>query len=271
MRKATIAIPPLSRQRRVAFAVLAALLVVLYGFMFFGLTSLAMGWFDDLVGVAGPVTEIGYGALVGLILTVGVASQLRHPQRRIAGLQQAALVIPSLAAGSLLARDTQNLEPLVVLVPPLALLWALHPARAELLRPAIRISPLLVAIALLGAIPLVAYALAMGAAAQELSGPPHHIQRLSTQAALAVGIELTALLAALHTPGWRIPTWSAATAVIVFGVASVLFPEHPAAVGSAWGGLAIAGGLLFAAVAEWEARRGEITAAMHTDRRAPRH
>lgn len=253
--KATIAVPPVSRQRRLAFTALAALLVVLFGIMFFGLTSLAIGWFEDLEGVAGPVTEIGYGALVGLILTVGVASQLRHPERKIAGLQQAALVIPSLAAGSLLARDTQNLEPLVIVVPALALLWALHPARAALLRPAIRISPPLVAIALLGAVPLVAYALAMGAAAQELAGPPHHVQRLSTMAALAVGIELTALLAALHTPGWRIPTWSVATALIVFGVASILFPHHPAAVGSAWGGLAIGCGLLFAAVAEWEATR----------------
>lgn len=252
--------PRVSRPRRLAFTVLAALLVVLFGFIFFGLTSLVIGWFGDLEGVAGPVTEIGYGALVGLILTVGLASQLRHPERRIAGLQQAALVIPSLATGSVLARDSQNVEPLVILVPALALLWALHPARAEFLRPPNRISRRLLAIALLGAVPLVAYAVAMGTAAQELTGPPHHVQRLSTMAALAVGIELTALLAALRTPGWRIPTWSAATALVVFGVASVLFPDHPAAVGSVWGGLAIAGGLLFVAVAEWEARRVDLPA-----------
>ncbi len=252
-----LAISPASRPRRVAFTVLAALLVVVYGVAFFGLTTLAIGWFERREGVSGPVTEIGYGALVGLILTVGVASQLRHPERKIAGLQQAALIIPSLAGGSLLARDTQNLEPLVLIVPLLALLWALHPARAELLHPSTRISPLLVAIALIGAVPLITYALAMGAQAQQLAGPPHHIQRLSTMAALAVGIELAALLAALHTPGWRIPTWSVATALIVFGVASVLFPEHPAAVGRAWGALAIGGGLLFVTVAELEARRLE--------------
>jgi hypothetical protein len=248
------AMRPVSRQRRLAFTAWVGLLVVVFGFIFFGLTSLAIGWFGDLEGVAGPVTELGYGALVGLILTVGVASQLRRPERNIAGLQQAALVIPSMAAGSLLAWDSQNLEPLVFLIPALALLWVLHPARAVLLRPAIRMSPLLVAIALLGAVPLIAYAVAMGAAGQDLAGPQHHVQRLSTMAALAVGIELTALLAALHTPGWRIPTWSVATALVVFGGASILFPEHPAAVGSAWGGLAIGGGLLFAAVAEWEAR-----------------
>ena len=98
--------PRVSRQRRLAFTALAALMAVVFGFIFFGLTSLAIGWFQVLEGVAGPVTEIGYGALVGLILTVGLASQLRHPERRIAGLQQAALVIPSLATGSVLARDS---------------------------------------------------------------------------------------------------------------------------------------------------------------------
>jgi len=249
--------PPIasaSRRRRQAFTLWAALLVVLFGFIFFGLTSLVIAWFGDLEGVAGPVTEVGYGALVGVILTVGIASQLRHPEDRIAGLQQAALVIPALAAGSLLARDSQNVEELIFLVPALGVLWVLHPARGALVRPPTRISPRLAGIALLGAIPLVAYALAMGTAAQELTGPPHHVQRLSWMAALAVAIELTALLAALRTPGWRIPTWSAAMAVMLFGAASVLFPYHPASVGSAGGALAIGGGLLFIAVAEWEAR-----------------
>jgi len=225
--------PRVSSPRRLAFRALAAFLVVLFGFIFFGLTSLVIGWFGDLEGVAGPVTEIGYGALVGLILTVGLASQLRHPARQVAGLQQATLVIPALVAGSVLAMDSQNAEQLILLVPALGVLWLLHPARGQLLRPPIQISPVLALLALLGAIPLMAYALAMGAAAQELTG----------------------LLAAFRTPGWRIPAWSAALALGVFGVASVLFPRHPASLGTAWGGLAIAGGILFAAAGEWEARR----------------
>ena len=254
----TIESARVSRLRRVAFTVWTALLVLLFGVAFFGLTSLAIGWFDNLEGVAGPVTEIGYGALVGLILTVGLASQLRDPARKVAGLQQATLVIPALVAGSVLAMDSQNAEQVILLVPALGVLWLLHPARGQLLRPPIQISPVLALIALLGAIPLMAYAVAMGAAAQELTGPPHHIQRLSWMAALAVAIELTALLAALRTPGWRIPAWSAALALGVFGAASVLFPRHPAAVGAVWGGLAIAGGILFAAVGEWEARRSRV-------------
>jgi hypothetical protein len=249
----------MNRLRRTAFTALAGLLVVLFGVIFFGLTSLVIGWFGDLEGVAGPVTELGYGALVGLILTVGLASQLRHPERRIAGLQQATLTVPALAAGSGAARDTQNLEPLVILIPALAAVWALHPARRQFLRPPIRVRPVLLALALAGAVPLLAYAAQMGSAAQELAGPPHHVQRLSTMAALAIGIVLVAMLAALHPPGWRIPTWSAAASLMVFGAASIGYADHPGSVGPIWGGTAVLGAILFAALAEEDARRIQMS------------
>lgn len=181
-----------------------------------------------------------------------MATQLRHPERKIAGQQQAALVGPALLIGSALSSDWQNLDPLLMLIPALGVLVALHPARGEFLRPSIHVNKALLLLAVVGAIPLIAYALAMGAAAQELVGPPHHVQRLSIQAALAAGIVLTAALASLQTPGWVIPARCAAAAVILFGLASVVFPDHPAAVGSGWGIVAIAGGVLFVAVAEWQ-------------------
>lgn len=108
---------------------------------------------------------------------------------------------------------------------------------------------------IIGAVPVVAYVLDMGAQARDLVGPPHHVQRLSTMAAMALAIVLTGLLAALRTRGWRIPTWSAGTAAIVFGLASQVFPDQQGAVGRGWGGVAVAGGVLFIAVAEREVRR----------------
>jgi hypothetical protein len=71
---------------------------------------------------------------------------------------------------------------------------------------------------------------------------------------MALAIVLTGLLAALRTRGWRIPAWSASAATIVFGLASVVFPDQPGAVGRGWGGLAIAGGVLFVAAAQREAK-----------------
>lgn len=238
-----------------AFVAWAAFLVVLFGVVFFGLTSLAIAWFGTREGVAGPVTEVGYGALVGIILTVGVASQLRAPERRIAGMQQAALVIAALLLGSALAADAQNVEAAAIVFVGVGILLVLHPARAEFLRRGAGLSRPLLAITVIGAVPFVAYALEMGAQAQDLVGPPHHVQRLSTMAAMAIAIVLVGLLASLKTRGWRIPAWSAGIAAMAFGLVSAVYPDHPAAVGVGWGVAALAWSVLFIGAAEWEARR----------------
>jgi hypothetical protein len=250
-----------SRFRRIAFNTWAAILVAVYGVGFFGLTSLVLAWFEDVEGVAGPVTDLGYGVLVGIIQTTGLLVQLRGPERTIAGVQQTFLVIPALLIGSAIASDSQNLVPALILLPTIAILLALHPAREEFFRRGAAPSRTLLAITVIGAVPLGAYALDMGAQARDLVGPPHHVQRLSTMAAMAVAIVLTGLLAALRTRGWRIPAWSAGVAAIMFGLGSVVFPDQPGAVGRGWGGMAIAGGVLFIAVAEWEARRTSATVA----------
>lgn len=54
----------------------------------FGPISLVIGWFQGVEGVAGPVTELGYGALVGIILTMGLLVQLHAPEGKIAGLSR---------------------------------------------------------------------------------------------------------------------------------------------------------------------------------------
>jgi hypothetical protein len=248
-----------SRFRRIAFKAWAAILVAVFGVAFFGVTSLVIAWFEDVEGVAGPVTDLGYGVLVGIFLTTGLVVQLRGPEWKIAGVQQAFLVIPALVIGSAIAFDSQNLVPALILLPAIGILLALHPAREAVFTRGAAVSRTLLAITVIGAVPLVAYALDMGAQARDLAGPPHHVQRLSTMAAMAVAIVLTGLLAALRTPGWRIPPWSAGVAAIVFGLASVVFPDQAGAVGRGWGGVAIAGGVLFIAVAEWEVRRATAT------------
>lgn len=246
--------------RRRVFTAWAAVLVVAFGVGAFGLTTLVIGWSENREGVAGPVTDLGYGALVGLIVTVGIAVQLRSPERKIAGVQQAFLAVPALVAGSALAADAQNLVPAAILLSTLGILLALHPARNEFVGKPVAVSRPLFVVSVLAAVPLTVYSLEMGADARGLTGPPHHVQRLSTMAALAVAIVLVSFLAALRTHGWRIPAWSAGAAAAVLGLASVRFPNDPGAVGRAWGALALAGGVLFIGVAEWEARRAVSSA-----------
>jgi hypothetical protein len=55
------------------------------------------------------------------------------------------------------------------------------------------------------------------------------------------------------------PCLSAGTAAVVFGLATVVFPDQRGAEGRGWGGVAIAGGVLFITVAELERRRGKAS------------
>ncbi len=249
-----------SRSWRIAFNVWTAILVAVFGVAFFGLTSVVIAWFEDVEGVAGPVTDLGYGVLFGIILTTGLLVQLRLPERKIAAVQQTFLVIPALVVGSAIASDSQNLVPALILLPALGILLALHPSREEFFRRGAALSRTLLAITVIAAVPLIAYSVDRGAQARDLAGPQHHVQRLSTMAAMALAIVLTGLLAVLQTRGWRIPAWSAGVAAIVFGLASVVFPDQAGAVGRGWGGVAVAGGVLFIAVAEWEVRRARAYA-----------
>jgi hypothetical protein len=245
---------PVSRARRVAFLTWASVLSAATGIGLFGVTSLVLAWFegDD---PAIPVTDLGYGALVGIIITTGILVQVRGPERKIAGVQQALLGAAALLISAPLASDPQNLTPGLVMLAALGILVVLHPARRELAGPGSGLSVPLASIAGLGAIPLVGYALAMAAQARDLVGPPHHVQRLSTMVAMAIAIILVALLASFRTRGWRVSAWCAGVAAIVFGLASIAFPIHMGSAGRGWGALIVGGGALFIFTAEWQASR----------------
>ena len=249
---------PISRGRRIAFLAWVGVVTATVGIIFFGLTSLVLGWFEAEDGPMIPVTDLGYGALLGILITGGVLVQLRDSERRIAGVQQAALGSLALLISAPLASDTQNVVPGLIALAAVAVLVALHPARREFFLPGISFSPALAAIAVLAAVPFITYALSMAADARELVAPPHHIQRLATMVAMAIAVVLTGLIAAIQTRGWRIPAWCAGAAAIVFGLASTVFPTYRGSAGRGWGALALGGGLLFIAVAEgraWRQRR----------------
>jgi peptidoglycan/LPS O-acetylase OafA/YrhL len=95
----------------------------------------------------------------------------------------------------------------------------------------------------------------MGEQARELSGPPHHIQRLTTMAAMAIAVGLVSVLAAFQTRGWRICAWCVGAAALVFGLASLVFPSYRGSPGGGWGALAVGSGLLYILVAEVRAKR----------------
>jgi hypothetical protein len=81
-------------------------------------------------------------------------------------------------------------------------------------------------------------------------------------AAMAFTLALVGLLASARIRGWRISAWCAGLGVAVYGVASIVFHRLPGtdlpyagSEGTAWGIVALVGGLAFVGLTEWEARR----------------
>lgn len=247
--------------RRVAFFVWAAMLSLLFGIGFFGLTVLVLGWFEKSFGVSTPVSELSHGALAGIVITVGLLVQLRSPVRKIAGLQQAVLGILALLITALIGGRQEPLQASLLFLAAVAILVVLHPARGEFFKLGTSPTASMAAISILGAIPVVIYSVNMLAQARQFVGPPHHADRFAEMAAAVIAIVLVGILASLKTQGWRISAWSAGAASIVVGMASVVFPDAPGAVGRVWGTLAVGAGVLFLVLAELETIRSAAKSA----------
>ena len=215
-----------------------------FGIGFFGLVVLVIGWFEKPFGVSTPVSELSHGALAGIIITIGLLTQLRSPERRIAGLQQAVLGILALLVTAVIGGRQEPLQESLLFLAALSLLVILHPAREQFFKRGAGPTASLAAVAIVGAVPASVYAAFMLVQAREFIGPPHHADRFAEMAAAAIATVAVGMLASLKTPGWRISAWSAGAAAIVVGMASIVFPNAPGAVGRIWGTLAAGAGVV---------------------------
>lgn len=248
------------RVRRVAFFVWAAILSLLFGITFAGVTVLTIGlWFAGQNSDTSPVVDLGFFALGAVIIATGFVVQLRRPERKISGLQQAVVGLLALGVAGLIGGRVEPLTGSLLFLVATAILVALHPARREFFKLGARPSPRLAALSVLAAVPATAYAAAMLIQAWQ-AGPSCFFgrcaygDRFAEMAALAVAIVGAGMLAASRPGGWRITAWSVGLAAVIVGSASIVLPELPGSLGRTAGVLAVAWGVLFVAVAEWEAR-----------------
>ena len=132
----------------------------------FGLIDLVDGFTGYVDQARNQVLDVGWGAMFGVILPLGLLAQLRRPERRIAGIQQTALVAIALALAGAAGEAWWYLVLAGGVAVAFALLVALHPARQTLFARG-RLEPAMLALAAVAAVPLLVYAWRMtsGAAA----------------------------------------------------------------------------------------------------------
>ena len=258
-------VPPSGRRpRRGTFvAAWAATLAALLGLTFAGTTAVTIAlWATDAdYALTNPVVDLAFFALGGILITVGIASQVRGGP--VAGLQQAVL---ALLAFSVAGASGGRIEPFVgplVLLAAIAPLVVLHPRRRDLVAAGEGPSWPLLALALAAAVPASLYAAGMLEQARA-AGPSCFLgqcvqgDRLAEAAALAMAVVLVAALASWRTPGWRLPAWCAGVAALVLGVASWAFPGEPGAL-AAWPAAAtVFWGVALVVVAEAHGRRPRL-------------
>lgn len=261
----TVPRPPTSKGRRTTFIVLTVLFGLGLGVAGFAFLGLVAAWFstggEREVHI---VHDIAWGVVGGLLVAIPFLIQAVNPERKPAVMLGAILGVLGLLLGYGLGGVVVFLPlPLVVV----GLLWWLHPAREDVIPKGRRPQMVMAALAILAAIPLFMYALDQ--AAIQRACPPagdQHCEEFhfAGMAALAYALPLVALGASFLTRGWRIVAWLAGAASVVFGLSGLLFPDNLSSIGSSWGWVSIAGGVVFVALAEWVGRSGQAQRAGST-------
>jgi hypothetical protein len=274
------------RARRVGFGVLVSVFIMAHFFLT-PLPFAVLGWFIEEEGIRSHrVHEICFGMAFVLSLA-GLVMLLRRPERKLAQMYQVAITLWLLAAAYIVVDRAFDPIVLIFVVIP-ALLIALHPGRPLLIHPPIDLKRALVALAVVGAIPLIAFSIeefrtgfeASRIAPQALESVPddastqevdralrdatgsqeefqvaRHYGHWSAMGAFALAIAALAGIAALGIPGWALPALSSGLAAIGYGIVSLVFPEDASAAQAVWAYLSIAWGAAFVAAGQLERRR----------------
>jgi hypothetical protein len=245
-----------SNGKRIAFKVLSALFAAAAFGGLFGI-AVIFAWFDNEDGGIHRVHNMGFGALYGAILTTAFLVQTRRPERKVSAFYQILDAALATAIAGAIATSGFAVLGLFILV-AYVILFVLHPFRSQLLHPVREgFSPVLMGLTVVGAVPLIWFALSMAKLQRNGLSIDSHVKNdhWTLMAAMAIGIVLVGFLSAFKFQGWLISAWSAAAALFLYGLISTVYPHKAGSEGTGWGLAAVAGGLVFAAAAYWEGQR----------------
>jgi hypothetical protein len=222
-------------------------------------SAVGFGLFTVVVGIVSPAQEIHavHNAVVGSLLLVlsapPVIQVARFPER---GLRPLVILAAAAVAGLATMAMSLTLDPFTLpFVVLIGVLWAIVPDRVGAV-PAGRPSLIMLAVVVVGAVPLVMYALGQAELQRtDLFSEHTAFFHWVETSFYAIGILLLGFLAALRPDAFRMAAWMGGSALAILGAASVLLGQHASAIAAPWSWAALAGGLAFIALSEWEARR----------------
>jgi hypothetical protein len=234
--------------RLVALRALAVVFALGLLFPALGLADLTASWFLDEETI---LHDLGYGAITGILAPAGFLAQLRHPERAIAGLQQAAACALAYFVTGLIA-DPRYLVLGGAVGAAVVVLLLVHPVGGTFLALPDEVSPLLLGLGLLAAAPFGVYALETAESERTGMAPVDLHAGLGSWGGLtafALAIPLVAVLAGIRTVGWAVPAFSAAAGAAVWGLGCTIHPDRAGSEGRLWGLAAVAwaGGFTLAA------------------------
>jgi hypothetical protein len=245
-----------SHSRFRAFRVIAAIMAV---------SGVAFGLFTAVFGIVSEAQEIHafHNVVVAallLVLSAPPAIAAARAPDRAAGplLHLVAVSVAGLITMVLGLRVDIFTLPFIVLV---GVLLMLQVPRGRALA-AGRLSPSLVVLVAVAALPLVTYALAQ-AELQRIDVSSEHAEfnHWVETSFYAVAVLLLGLMAALRPAAYRLTAWCAGLGLAILGGASLALGPYASVLDAPWAWAALLGGLVFVSIAEWERLRSPSSGA----------
>jgi hypothetical protein len=245
-----------SRGRAIAFRIVAIVFAIGALLGLFGV-GVIVAFLDNEAGKIHRVHDMAFGVLSGAIVTVGLLAQLRRPERQTSAFYQiGSAAVAALGAGLVSGDAGFGVLLFLILAAGLAILAWLHPARAALRARSEGLSPVLAGLAAIGAVPALWFALTTSRFQRDLPSTDPHVKmsHWAAMTAMLLALVLTAFLASIRFPGWRLTAWSVGIGAALYGLASTVYPHHAGSKGVGWGVAAMVFGAVFIGAAEWVAR-----------------
>jgi hypothetical protein len=239
--------------------VLAGLLAVFWGFVFYGLIDL-------LAFAQGPefhatvVLSTGWGLLFLVLVAGPLGAAVVRAGTWSTAVGQVAVVAVAVAVAAGLSGSPRHLLLAGALLATAAALFALRPSTAGRARVGRRTSWTPGLLVVLAAGPACAYAwnAARTTGSGSLTDDTWWLDHWPVQAAFPLAVLGIAALAATRPPGWQLPTWTVGVATAWFGTVCWLEPDLVGSPGRGWAAAVLTWSIAFVVAQSTRARSAPL-------------